>query len=150
MPQSLPALYAHIIFSTKNRVPDIDPEWQDRLYAYIGGTLRHHGCVLLAAGGVADHVHLLVSLSRTVSAADVVRDIKSNSSRWVHENIANRQTFAWQSGYGAFSVGHSQLDSVRAYFAKQAEHHRIKTFQEEFREFLAKYEIEYDERYLWD
>jgi REP element-mobilizing transposase RayT len=105
---------------------------------------------LRAAGSGADHLHLLASLSCTVSVADVVRDIKANSSRWVHENIAHRQTFAWQSGYGAFSVGHSQLDSVRMHFAKQADHHRIKTFQEEFREFLAKYEIEYDERYVWD
>jgi REP element-mobilizing transposase RayT len=150
MPQSLAALYCHIIFSTKNRVPEIDPIWQDRLYSYIGGTLRSHQCVLMAAGGVADHVHLLVSLSRTITVADAVRDIKANSSRWIHENFPDHKTFAWQSGYGAFSVSHSHLDQVRAYLAKQAEHHRSKTFQEEFRAFLAKYEIEYDERYAWD
>lgn len=150
MPQSLAGLYCHIIFSTKNRVPDIDPNWQDRLYSYIGGTLRSQQCVLMAAGGVADHVHLLVSLSRTVCVADVVRDIKSSSSRWIHENFPNRKTFAWQSGYGAFSVSYSHLDQVRAYLTKQAEHHRTKTFQEEYREFLAKYQIEYDERYLCD
>src|SRR5258708_4653540 len=150
MPQSLAALYCHIIFSTKNRVPDIDPNWQDRLYSYIGGTLRSDKCVLMAAGGVADHVHLLVSLSRTVCVADVVRDIKANSSRWIHENFPDHKTFAWQTGYGAFSVSHSHLDQVRTYLAKQAEHHRSKTFQEEFRAFLAKYEIEYDERYAWD
>lgn len=150
MPQSLAALYCHIIFSTKNRAPDIDPLWQERLYAYIGGTLRNEKCVLMAAGGVADHLHLLVSLSRTVCVADMVRDIKANSSRWIHENFPDRKSFAWQSGYGAFSVSHSHLDRLRAYFAKQAEHHRIKTFQEEYREFLAKYQIEYDERYVWD
>ncbi|HVS73494.1 MAG TPA: IS200/IS605 family transposase [Phycisphaerae bacterium] len=150
MPQSFGALYLHIIFSTKNRLPIITPEIQSRLYGYLGGILSHRKCVQLAAGGIPDHIHLLVSLARDLSISDCIRDIKSLASGWVHETFPRSDNFAWQSGYAAFSVSYSSLDAVRAYIANQAEHHRGKTFQEEYLDFLQRHEMEYDERYMWD
>ena len=150
MPQSLACLYAHLVFSTKNREPFIVPDFAPRLYAYIGGILRETGSVLIEAGGMPDHIHLLVSLGRQASVADTVRAIKSNSSRWVHETFPNRAAFAWQSGYGAFSVSYSNVEAVREYIRGQEEHHKVRTFQDEFREFLRRHAIECDERYVWD
>jgi len=150
MPQSFAAMYAHIIFSTKNREPSIDASWQPRLYEYIGGIAKNNNLVLLSAGGVADHVHLLISIGREWSVADLVRLLKSNSSKWVHEEIPGNQSFAWQAGYGAFSVSQSQVPSVKKYIAGQEQHHLLKTFKEEFLEFLKKHDLPYDERYVWD
>jgi REP element-mobilizing transposase RayT len=150
MPQSFAALYCHIVISTKNREPVITPELQPRLYAYIGGTLRESNNVLLAAGGIADHVHLLVSLSREASVAVTVREVKANSSRWIHETFAEQHSFAWQTGYGAFSVSCSQLEVVKTYLANQERHHRRKSFQQEFISFLRRHGLEYDERYIWE
>ena len=150
MPQSLASLNFHFVFSTKNRQPLIDTEIQARLYEYIGGILRAEKSVLLAAGGMPDHVHLLVSLSRELSIADTLRVVKANCSKWIHETFPDRQNFGWQAGYGAFSVSFSNLPEVKKYIAGQAEHHRIRTFQEEFREFLRRHEIDWDERYVWD
>jgi putative transposase len=150
VPQSFAYLNCHIIFSTKNREPLLMPQWTTRLYEYIGGTVRAKGGSLVAAGGMPDHIHLSVSVGRQMSIAEVVRDIKSNSSRWIHETIANLRGFAWQSGYGAFSVSRSNLDDVKRYIASQQEHHRVRSFQEEFLEFLRRHELEYDERYIWD
>src|SRR5436190_2730694 len=134
MPQSFAAMYAHIIFSTKNREPSIDVSWQPNLYKYIGGIAKNNDFVLLGAGGVADHIHLLISIGRGLSIADLVRLVKSNSSKWVHENFPGNSSFAWQAGYGAFSVSRSQLPSVKEYLAGQEEHHRRRTFKEEFLE----------------
>jgi len=150
MPQSFAYLNCHIIFSTKNREPLLLPHLATRLYQYIGGTVRAKGGSLAAAGGMPDHIHLSVSLGRQMSVAEAVRDIKSNSSRWIHETVADLSGFAWQSGYGAFSVSRSNLDDVKRYIASQPEHHRIRSFQEEFLEFLKRHEMEYDERYIWD
>jgi REP element-mobilizing transposase RayT len=150
MPQSFASLHCHIIFSTKQRQPWIDAEWQPRLFEYVGGILRGHKCSLVAAGGVPDHVHLLISLGRETAVAEAVRLIKSNSSVWVHENFPSRLDFAWQTGYGAFAVSYSQIEAVKHYLARQLEHHRTKTFQEEFIELLQRHEIEYDLRYLWE
>ena len=150
MPQSFAALYCHIIFSTKHREPLISRELQPRLFAYIGGGLRDEGNALLAAGGMPDHVHLLASLSRQTSVAEVVRLVKANSSGWVHQTFPDLRGFSWQNGYGAFSVSASALPAVKRYLAGQEEHHRRRTFQEEFVEFLKRHEIEYDERYLWE
>jgi REP element-mobilizing transposase RayT len=150
MPQSFAYLNCHIIFSTKNREPLLMPEWATRLYEYIGGTIRAKGGALLAAGGMPDHVHFSVSMGRQMSVSDAVRDIKSNSSRWIHETIADLRGFAWQEGYGAFSVSRSNVDDVKRYIGSQAEHHRVRSFQEEFLEFLKRHELEYDERYIWD
>jgi REP element-mobilizing transposase RayT len=150
MPQSLAALYCHVVFSTRNREPLIDPEWEDRLYGYVGGILGNRKCLLLIAGGMPDHVHLLVSLARTWSVADLVRDVKSNSSAWIHEEIPDMRHFSWQDGYGAFSVSVSQLDAVRKYVAGQKEHHARQSYQDEFRAILKRHGVEYDERYVWD
>ena len=150
MPQSYAALYCHIIFSTKNREPLIPGELQSRLYAYMGGVLRKEGDVLLAAGGMPDHVHLLASLTRQASVAEVVRVVKANSSGWIHETFPPMSNFAWQNGYGAFSVSASAVPAVKRYLAEQEEHHRTRTFQEEFVEFLRRHGIDYDERYLWE
>jgi len=150
MPQSFACLNCHIAFSTKNREPLILPDLAPRLYEYVGGTARNTGNVLMAAGGTADHVHLLVSLGKNSSAADVVRDLKANSSRWFDETCANLSGFAWQSGYGAFAVSYSNLSEVRRYIANQQEHHRAVTFKEEFLALLKRHNLEYDERYVWD
>jgi putative transposase len=150
MPQSLACLHHHLIFSTKNRSPDISTDLQPRLYEYIGGVLRAQHCCLIAAGGTPDHVHLLVSLSRELSIAQTLNLMKSNSSKWIHDTFPEHRAFAWQAGYGAFAVSFSHLDGVRNYLANQEEHHRRRTFQEEFRDFLKRHQIEYDERYVWD
>jgi REP element-mobilizing transposase RayT len=150
MPQSLVSLHVHIIFSTKERAPLIAPALQPRLYEYIGGILRADKNSLIAAGGISDHVHLLVSLGRESSIADTVRIVKSNCSKWIHESFRDLEAFAWQAGYGAFAVSFSNLGQVKRYIAEQEDHHRKRTFQEEYREFLRRHEIEFDERYVWD
>jgi REP element-mobilizing transposase RayT len=151
MPQSFASLHHHLIFSTKNRAPLISAEVQPRLFEYIGGILRAEGSVLEAAGGMADHVHLLVSINKQMSISEVLRIIKASSSRWVHETFPDTLSgFAWQAGYGAFAVSYSHREKVRDYLSRQAEHHRRVTFQEEFIAFLKRHGIAYDERYLWD
>ncbi len=150
MPQSFAAMYAHIIFSTKNREPFVDKSWQNRLYEYLGGICKGNKLALLAVGGMPDHIHLLVSMGREHSVAEIVRLIKSNSSKWIHEEIKGMQAFAWQSGYGAFSVSQSQLASVKKYIHGQEAHHRKLSFREEFLTFLKKHDLAYDERYVWD
>src|SRR5437588_843053 len=150
MPQSFSALYVHTVFSTKNRVALITDTWAARLYSYIGGIIRNEVGVLLSAGGMPDHIHLLVSLGRVTGVAELVGLVKANSSKWVHETFPDLAAFAWQAGYGAFSVSQSQLAVVRHYIETQAEHHRQTTFQEEYRAFLRKHGIEWDERYVWE
>ena len=150
MPQSFACLHHHLIFSTKNRAPLITADLQPRLFEYIGGILRSQGSSLVGAGGMPDHVHLLVSLDRQVSIAETLRVVKANSSRWVHETFPALSGFAWQAGYGAFAVSYSHLERVKAYLSRQAEHHRLVTFQEEFIAFLVRHGIEYDERHIWD
>ncbi len=126
--------------------PDIAP----RLFAYIGGTLRSNKCVLLDAGGMPDHLHLLISMSREMSASELARVVKANSSRWVHETYPDMSYFEWQAGYGAFSVSFSGLKDVKDYIDNQKEHHRGMTFQDELRLLLTKHKLEWDERYVWD
>lgn len=127
----------------------IDPETQPRLFEYIGGILRNQSSPLIAAGGMHDHVHLLVSLARTVSVADIVRVVKANSSGWMHSEI-RQPDFLWQEGYGAFAVSYSNVRQVKKYLAAQAEHHKERDFKEEFLELLRRHEMEWDERYVWD
>ena len=141
------SLHVHVVFGTKARQPLIDAVWQDRLHAFIGGVAREAGATAEAIGGVADHVHLLLSLGSTTRLADLVRDIKRASSAWVHETI-EQKAFAWQEGYGAFSVGAKDLDAVRAYIGNQAAHHRTRTFRSEYVAFLRRNGMPYDERFL--
>lgn len=150
MPQSFAAMYVHVVFSTKNRAPLIKPDWSERLYEYIGGIVGNRGGKLLAAGGMPDHVHLLISLGRQWSIADLLRDVKAGSSKWVHDNFPQDHAFAWQTGYGAFSVSASNLDAVKNYIADQVRHHGSMSFQDEFRDLLRKHELVWDERYIWD
>jgi REP element-mobilizing transposase RayT len=150
MPQSYAALYVHVVFSTKNRVSVLEPDLRKRLFEFCGGLLRSRGSILMTAGGILDHVHLLVSLSRELAVAEVVRELKARSSKCVHESVPNLSDFAWQNGYGAFSVSQSGLDAVRDYITRQEEHHRERTFQEEFVILLQRHNFSFDERYLWD
>jgi len=150
MPQSFASLHVHIIFSTKSRAPLISGDLAPRLYEYIGGIVRARGSVLVAAGGMADHVHLLCSLGRQISVAEALRDIKANSSKWIHETLPNHRGFAWQAGYGAFAVSFSNVPGVTRYIANQAEHHRTRTFQEELITLLRRHNLEFDESHLRD
>ena len=143
-------LLVHVIFSTKDRRPHIDAELQSRLFAYMGGVLRDIGATPLIVNGMPDHVHQLVGLPSTRSIAEVIRVVKANSSKWVHEEFASRRDFGWQSGYAAFSVSQSNVDAVRQYVADQEEHHRTVSFQEEYVAFLKRHGIVYDERYVWE
>ncbi len=149
MPQSYTSLHYHFVFSTKGRLPTITPAIRARLYDYFGGILRVEGGVLVAAGGVPDHVHLLVRLNQNRAVADVLRVLKTNSSKWTHETFPEAGVW-WQSGYGAFTVDRSMLGRVTGYIANQEEHHSATTFQDEFRALLAEHGIEYDEKYLWE
>lgn len=150
MPQSVSCLHTHLIFCTKNRAPLLIPEITVALYPYIGGILRNRKCQLLWAGGIEDHIHLLIRQARDHSVSDLVRDIKSISSGWVHEEYRQHQDFAWQQGFAAFSVSLSGINALIKYIDTQAEHHRQRTYQEELRMMLDRHEIEYDERYMWD
>jgi len=151
MAQSLAKVLVHIVFSTKHRFPFLrDKGIRNEMHAYLGGACKNLGCPVLIVGGVDDHVHILCSLSRNLSIAKILGDIKRESSKWIKTKKAGLQKFAWQNGYGIFSVSQSQVERVRKYIANQEEHHRKKNFQDEFRAFLKKYEIEYDERYVWD
>jgi REP element-mobilizing transposase RayT len=149
MPQSFAAMYAHLVWSTKNRTPAIRPAWASRLHEYVGGIIAGRGGVLVAAGGMPDHIHLLVSLGREWSLADLLRDVKAGTSKWVHDNFPEDHAFACQAGYGAFSVSVSNLAQVKRY-REQAEHHRRISYQDEFRALLRKHGLEWDERYVWD
>ena len=149
MSQTLVSLMAHVVFSTKNREPFITPEIEPELFAYVGGILNNHESRLLDAGGTADHVHLLISQSKNISLSALMKDIKKDSSSWIKTKGSEFSNFHWQDGYGAFSIGKSEIPELKKYIASQKEHHRKRTFKEELIEFLDKYGVAYDERYLW-
>ena len=148
MPSTHTSLHYHLVFSTKERIPTIRADIRERVHAYLGGVIRGIGGTPLEIGGVADHVHILVGLKPTHVLADVMRVLKADSSKWIHAELGVHD-FAWQEGYAAFTVSKSGVDAVREYVRNQEEHHRKRTFQEEYLEFLERMEIEYDERYLW-
>jgi REP element-mobilizing transposase RayT len=137
-----------LVFSTKDRQPAIAPAWRERLHAYLGGVVKNINGIPEAIGGTGDHVHLLLSLKATHCLADVVRDVKSVSSRWMHDQICEPSA-AWQDGYGVFTVGAPDCRAVTDYIARQQEHHKSQTFQQEYIDFLRRGAVEYDERYLW-
>jgi len=141
------SLHYHLVFGTKNHEPLIASAWRERLHAYLGGVIRTLDGVPEAVGGAADHVHLLVGLRATHTLADVLREIKSVSSAWVHDDVGV-SSFVWREGYGAFTVSASQLENVRAYIRQQEEHHRTRTFREEYLALLQRSGVEFDERYL--
>ena len=148
MPQSLVNLMVHLVFSTKERRPFITPPLAERLYPYLGGIARNNGFRLLASGGMPDHVHLLVSLSAILPLAKAVQLLKGNSSKWVHENF--NLPFEWQRGYGAFSIGVSDYDRTVNYIRDQATHHVKSSFEDEYRAFLERNGVPFDERYVFD
>ena len=151
MAQSLASILIHAVFSTKERRPFLrDSSLREEMHRYLGGIVARLDCPSLIIGGVEDHVHLLFAHSRTATVADVIKEVKRASSAWMKTNVSPCPDFAWQSGYGVFSIGHSQMDKVRSYIANQEEHHRKMSFQEEYRRLLERYNINYDERYLWD
>ena len=149
MAQTLVSLFVHLIFSTKNREPFITREIEPELFAYVGGILKNHDSRLLDAGGTADHVHLLVSQSKNVSLSSLMKDVKKDSSSWIKTKGRALRGFQWQDGYGAFSIGKSDIPELKKYIDHQKEHHRKRTFKEELIEFLDEYGIAYDEQYLW-
>ena len=142
--------YYHCVFSTKERRPLITPELQERLWPYLGGIARQNEMKAIEIGGVADHVHMLLSLPSTLSIAKAMQLIKGGSSKWVHDSFPEHRLFGWQVKYGAFGVSVSLLDKTIQYIRNQAEHHRKMTFEEEFLALLKKHGIAYDERYLWE
>jgi len=150
MPQSLSKVIVHIIFSTKDREPFLDSNVRARLHAYLATMCRDLGGELVRVGGVSDHVHIVTTLPRTFSQAEIDRADKKASSKWIKEVDTRYRPFFWQRGYGAFSVSPSQLEAVLQYIEAQQEHHRTRTFQEEYRELLRKHGVDFDERYLWD
>src|SRR5947208_5772082 len=150
MPQSLSKVIIHIIFSSKDREPWLDPDVRPRMHAYVATICRDLNAEALRVGGVADHVHIVTTLPRSLSQADVVETLKKTSSKWIKGLDSKYRQFYWQRGYGAFSVSPSQLNSVLEYVEKQEEHHRTRSFREEYRDFLRKYGVEFDEHYVWD
>ncbi len=140
----------HVVFATKYRHPSILPEIRERLYEYIGGTIRAKKGILIEIGGVADHVHILTQLSASFAVADIVRDIKANSSRWMNEQSESKRSFEWQKGYGAFTVSYSRIPNVRGYIQKQEEHHKTVSFEHEYTDFLKRHGIAFRTEYLFE
>ena len=151
MPQSLAKILLHVVFSTKERRPVLrDRALREEMHRYMGGILAGIDCPSIIVGGVEDHVHLLCILSRTCAPADMVKEVKRGSSLWIKKRAPECADFAWQNGYGIFSIGSSQIEEVRRYIAGQEEHHRKVTFQDEFRRLLQRYAVTFDEAYVWD
>jgi len=149
MPQSLTKVYVHIVFSTKYREHLLHTGIQDELYGYLGGICNQLGCYPVKIGGFTDHVHVLCMLSKKVALMDLLKELKRGSSIWIKTKGKEFSNFHWQDGYGAFSVNPSELDVVSEYIATQEDHHKKKTFQEEYVAFLKKCKVDYDERYVW-
>ena len=150
MPQSLVMNYVHITFSTKYRLNLIDKKIEAELFNYLGGICKSLECQPFIVGGYQNHIHILCALSRKIPLMKLVEELKSHSSKWVKYRWQGYNDFYWQNGYGGFSVSPKQVEVVKAYIANQREHHQKKTFKEEFLSFLHQYDIEYDDRYVWD
>jgi len=149
MPQSLSSVLIHLVFSTKNREPLIAPAIEPQLHPYLASIFRSLSPAL-TIDGTDDHLHILFSLARVISIADLVQEVKTESSKWIKKKGSEFANFHWQSGYGAFSIGQYQVTSLKKYIHNQKRHHQRHTFQDEYRKFLKLYEIDYDERYVWD
>lgn len=150
MPQSLSKVYVHITFSTKHRQPRIDDNIKTSLFEYLGGICKGLECNPVKVGGYRDHVHILCLLSRKIAQMNLLEEVKKQSSKWIKTKGSAYSDFYWQDGYGIFSVNPAEIDVVVNYISNQEEHHQKKTFQNEFRAFLEKYKVDYDERYVWD
>lgn len=150
MGQSLVKNYIHIVFSTKDRQPLIQPPVEEELHTYLGGICNNLDCTAIKVGGYNDHIHILCMLSKKIALKKLIEEVKSHSSKWIKAKGAGYQSFYWQDGYGAFSVKPSEIENVIAYINNQHEHHSEKTFQNEYRAILKEFSVEYDERYVWD
>ena len=150
MPQSLSKVYVHITFSTKNRVNRIDDKIETPLFEYIGGVCKQMECNPIKVGGHENHIHILCLLSRKVAQMTLLENIKKSSSKWIKTKGDEYSDFYWQDGYGIFSVNPTEIEVVKKYISNQKEHHKKRTFQDEFRAFLKKYNVDYDERYIWN
>ena len=149
MSQTLVSLLVHLVFSTKNRADLITPEIEPDLFAYLSATLKNHESRRLTVNGTTNHIHLLISLSKNVALSAVIAELKKSSSKWIKTNGSGFRDFCWQDGYGAFSVGQSNVGALKEYIARQKEHHRRRPFESELLVLLKKYGVQYDERYLW-
>ena len=149
MPQSLSKILLHVVFSTKNREETIPQKYMEKLHAYLAGACRANKYEAFRIGGTKNHVHIACTLHRTLTIGELMKQIKMSSSQWMKKHTG-QERFAWQAGYGAFSLGQSQLKTIIRYIDNQEEHHKTVTFQEELLDFLKKYKIEYNENYLWD
>lgn len=143
-------LYVHIVFSVKGRSNQISPEWKEELYKYISGKITAKKQKPMVMNGVSDHIHILVGFNPSCSISDLVRDIKANSSKWINDKRFAMGKFEWQTGFGAFTIGQSQVDRVAKYILNQEVHHRKKTFREEYIDFLKAYQVEYNPDYVFD
>jgi len=150
MPQSLSKLLVHLVTSTKDRRPLLTPTICPELYAYIAAIIKACDCHAVKIGGVGDHIHILLALSKNYAVSKIVEEFKKSSSKWIKTKGTEFADFGWQNGYGAFSISQSHCNDVVRYIEMQDEHHRKMTFQEEYREFLQKYQISFDERYVWE
>lgn len=150
MSQSISKVLIHTIFSTKHRLNSINDYIRDELYAYMTQICKNHQCPVLSINGPEDHIHILFLLGRTISQSKILEEVKKGSSKWLKTKGKSYEQFFWQRGYGNFSIDETDINSTKHYIHSQREHHRIKTFKEEYREFLERYNIPYDERYVWD
>lgn len=150
MGQSLVKNYTHITFSTKNRLHLIHPPYENELHNYIGGICKNLECYPAAIGGHTDHIHILCLLSKKIALIKLLEEVKSSSSKWMKTKNESLKFFYWQDGYGSFSVNTREIDSVFSYITNQHEHHKRVTFQDEYRAFLKRYKVDYDEKYVWD
>ena len=149
MAQTLVSLLVHVVFSTKNRANLIAPDIEPDLYKYMSGTLRKMESPCLKIGGTANHLHLLVSQSKNIALAFLLEELKKSSSKWIKQQDTSFRSFKWQEGYGAFTIGQSNMAALKRYIESQKIHHRRRTFEDELRVLLKKYRVEYDERYIW-
>jgi len=149
MSQTLTKLLVHVVFSTKHRAPLITAGVTDELHKYLCGISRNHESPALAVGGMPDHVHLLISQSNNIAVAPLLQNLKKDSSKWIKTKGADFADFAWQEGYGAFTIGESQIPALTRYIDNQANHHPTLSFQDEFRAILKKYNVPFDEQYIW-
>jgi REP element-mobilizing transposase RayT len=150
MPQSLSSILIHLIFSTKNREPFITPAIEAELHPYMASIFRALKSPSLTIDGTSDHVHILFSLGRIITVADLVEEVKTGSSKWIKTKGLEFRNFHWQKGYGAFSIGESNVAALKRYIGSQKQHHKRIAFQDEYRKFLKSYGLDYDERYVWD
>ena len=150
MATSLSSILIHLVFSTKHRERLITPEIEPELYPYLAKVFREYKSPTLEIGGTDNHLHILFLLSRTIAVADLVEEVKSSSSKWIKTKGREFKSFHWQTGYGAFSIGQSNVKKVKSYIVNQKEHHRKRTFEREYQVLLRKYDVPYDEKYLWD